>query len=898
MRMRWVVTSVAVLAVGLSVQAAPQATVVDAGRSGTIIVPPRPGLHTDTLTGALDLSRTIGKMTGRSLPVVVEGQSVYVLQNGRWRELKGRARPTLAPPPVEIHVGWTSAAKQVIDAQRISKLDQDGFLIKVASAQRIFLIGPTPWANGYACCQFLEQHCGVRWYIPGEIGEDVPRRAALSVPVGEKVYEPAYGHRQYSGFQWHDAGELRAWKRHSRMRPRLYYHHNLWRVFDVTKWSKKYPGLYPILHGKHRIPGPGVNAGWQPNLAHPKAVEITLEYAKEFFAKQPDAASISIAVNDGGGYPENPETLALVDKDAEPNAQYSRWFFTYANKVGEAFDKRFPNKFIGYLLYGKTKVFPEGMKIHPRLIGFYVTPSYALIDQEGLDRFHEALTGLTPHVKFFALYDWFYGDGLCIPRLQVRQAQHYLKYGYEKGARHVKAEAYMNWGLDGFKYRLYADLAWNPFLDVDKWLDEFYTRFFKEAARPMRQYFDVVEKYSVAPVYVERANNQGEMVKRAVNFWFRKPEQFLAFPPKAVEECEGFLAAAEKRARQGIVRRRVRYFRQAFQVSKMMTQAYHYARQAIPLFEKTETLSQGFGLLAKAMSPDLDVARYYKWAIPNDAFQVRYPPTTAFGLVTQARSAAAGTLGRAVIDEIRTKGFPVTAARVAEAQRTVLDRAVGRIRDADAADVVRTKIGPFAGKVVLCNKGPAPNIDGELDDPCWQRAQVFHRFNVLGTGAPAKYLTEFMLAHDGTRLYVAARCYQDTGKILTHTSERDGRVWREDSIEVVVNKPAPKDSDDYFQVIANSRGNLFDIYQGDANWDGDIPVGNKVKDTHYTVELSVPFAQIAIDPKKDRLLRLNFVRNVYEMTRARTGRHTELSTWFLTHAGNRDMASRGWLVVN
>ena len=36
--------------------------------------------------------------------------------------------------------------------------------------------------TSYAVSSFLEDHCGVRWYFPGDIGEVVPKQTTLTVP--------------------------------------------------------------------------------------------------------------------------------------------------------------------------------------------------------------------------------------------------------------------------------------------------------------------------------------------------------------------------------------------------------------------------------------------------------------------------------------------------------------------------------------------------------------------------------------------------------------------------------------------------------------------------------------------------------------------------------------------
>jgi len=789
-------------------------------------------------------------------------------------------------------------ALREVDREEVDKLDVDGFLIR-STPEAVFLVGPKDWSTAYACFQFLEEFCDVRWFLPGELGEDVPTQETLSVPAVDRVYEPAYQHRQYSGFQWRDLRELQRWKMHARERARLEYHHNLYRVFDVTRYGKEYPDLYPIQGGKRRIPGPALNSGWQPCLTHPKAVDIAVEYAKEHFAKNPDAGSMSLGITDGGGYCECPRCMALVDPTLPPEARRSRWFFQFANAVAKRFDELFPDKLIGYLLYGECKQFPEGVPIHPRLIGFYVYPSFRLITPEGKQAFDEGIAATGRSAPCFGLYDWFYGDGLCIPRLQIRQAKYWLEQGYALGARHCKAEAYMNWGLDGLKYWMHTKLMWDPSLDVDALQNECVPRFFREAADPMRRYFEVVERYTVAPVLKPVQTEAGERLE-PVNFHFRQPEQLESFPPDAVRACEPLLDEAEKLASSILVRERVRYFRSAFEVAKRMSLRYDFATRALPPLQKPESLPQGMSLLAQALASDLDVDSYYRWVLRGDEFCVRYPEGPMFGGTTLARAVAGQTLSQQIIDELAASGpGALTRGTLESTSQRVLGAALAGIPSAAAREVARAAVGPFAERILLCERAPsAPGIDGRLDDACWQSAMVATDFAAQGTGQGTRHRTEVRFAHDGTKLFGAFRCFQDTSQLLLWTMGRDARVWREDGVELLINRPGDTDPGQRFQAIISAAGNLFDYYKGSEKWDGALEVKTALEPQCYTIELSLPMKEIDLDPGRDRFVRVNMVRNFYGQQDMRPGEPVELSSWYLTSYSNFDPRARGWLIFN
>jgi hypothetical protein len=207
-------------------------------------------------------------------------------------------------------------------------------------------------------------------------------------------------------------------------------------------------------------------------------------------------------------------------------------------------------------------------------------------------------------------------------------------------------------------------------------------------------------------------------------------------------------------------------------------------------------------------------------------------------------------------------------------------------------------VAPFARKIVLCNRAPAPKIDGRLDDPCWKHAPVCSGFAAIGTGRPADHRTEVRLVHDGKCLYAAVRCYQDTSTLLAWTTKRDGRLWREDGVELLLNLPTDTSKDQNFQVIANTAGNLYDSYKGDVAWDGDIRVGTHAEPDAYTIELAIPLEPIGMTAAPGRFLRINLARNVYARKTLGTGKPKQVSTWYLAHFGNLDPRARGWLLLN
>ena len=125
---------------------------------------------------------------------------------------------------------------------------------------------------------------------------------------------------------------------------------------------------------------------------------------------------------------------------------------------------------------------------------------------------------------------------------------------------------------------------------------------------------------------------------------------------------------------------------------------------------------------------------------------------------------------------------------------------------------------------------------------------------------------------------------------VERTVERDGTV-RDDASPQLTDIP-------WAQFIINARGAFFDQYAAredmtyaerlQRNFDCDWAA--RVQDGVWTAEIRVPLDELGVDPARDRMLPINFVRNVQE-------KPGEISSWFVSIKAHADALSRGWIVL-
>ena len=122
--------------------------------------------------------------------------------------------------------------------------------------------------------------------------------------------------------------------------------------------------------------------------------------------------------------------------------------------------------------------------------------------------------------------------------------------------------------------------------------------------------------------------------------------------------------------------------------------------------------------------------------------------------------------------------------------------------------------------------------------------------------------TTVYLAYDDVNLYIAAQCYESRmDKVKADITERDGKLWEDDCIEVFVN-PGEEDERNYYHFIANPLGVRYDakVYKDTSGkiessqmWQGDWKAAASMNKDSWSVELVIPFYAFAIGDKDWRI---------------------------------------------
>lgn len=399
------------------------------------------------------LAKYIGKISGKKCRIISHDES-----------------KNISSPKIYVGVNGDTAK----EFPEMSKADLQGFLI-TRKGDDLYIAGASGIGTLYGTWFFLYNYAGLRIVMPGDIGEVYEKNDRMEIPSKLYVFNPG---PDFLMRVWSQNGfDLTTWLQDDSKSSRFLYHHAWGQVAPPSKYGKTNPEFYPVIGGKRYIPNTDKAGSWQPTFTEPSLLQHVVKYADEKFTANPDLKSISLTLNDGGGYSE----LDMKDgiKDWRKN------YFTFINSAAREIAKKWPDKYVAILSYGEAKEAPD-FKLEDNVILFIF--SY----QGNPDEVVQAWKG---KVRHFGVYQWLYGAGWVIPNHWPHAIRDYLKYIQSLGGLAFKGEANVAWAQEGAKMWVLSNLLWNTDADVDALLNDYFEHCYgKEAAPAMAEYFARAEK--------------------------------------------------------------------------------------------------------------------------------------------------------------------------------------------------------------------------------------------------------------------------------------------------------------------------------------------------------------------------------------------------------------------
>jgi hypothetical protein len=482
------------------------------------------------------------------------------------RKISGASLPLMNALPegkqALVRIGVYGAAP--VAEWRGERPPADGFAIETRG-NALWIVGGDARGALYGVYEFLES-LGVRWFMPGEMGEDVIERKTISFAPLERRGAPAF--RAVSGLSWAGGPGALDWERRIRAQvgpPNAFFGHNWSNIIPPTPENKAAHPEWFALHDGKRID--------QLCSTNPDVIRITVEKAREFFTQNPDALTFSVSPNDGEEFCECDRCRALDRHYGVTDGTLTDRFVHYANQVLEELAKTHPTKQVGLLAYVQHTRPPVSARPHPNLATIICHTPWEFCHVHALDdpncalnrRFMEYVKGWAKVCRHVGVYDYYGHFNAFTPWPILHDIRRDIPLMERIGVERFMSETQQHWANQGLNFYLAAKLLWNPKQDADHLLTEYYERFYGKAAAPMRRYW---ERWEAA--MIETAKNGDGGYK-----WFEM------FTPALVGECDRYLAEAERLAAidREVVRRRVAFARKGFRFTDAWTRLrYHGER--------------------------------------------------------------------------------------------------------------------------------------------------------------------------------------------------------------------------------------------------------------------------------------------------------------------------------
>ncbi len=348
---------------------------------------------------------------------------------------------------------------------------------------------------------------GVRWYMPGELGEIVPAKKTIELAPMDKTVRPDFGFRNvgdYSPTFDYGARDDILYKLRLGFDPTMGIPgpHGLANVAGRPEVRKAHPEFY----ANHTSPAPD-KYDYANCLSSPELFAETLKYARSMFEIYPDMQYISLWPMDGF-YSGNMCRCDLCKGKDTPKrggkGELSDYVWEFVERVAQELYKTHPDKKVICGAYGAYTLPPEKIaKFSPNVMVEIVDTRSLFANPEVHDKAMELRKGWLEKVVPGNMYTYNYY--LYSPsRLPV-----YFPHAVAEDLRSLKGlsqgeyielsqQPYGARGMDapGFNHlNVYvtSQYYWDADQDIEALLNEYYEKFYGPAAKEMKAFIEYSE---------------------------------------------------------------------------------------------------------------------------------------------------------------------------------------------------------------------------------------------------------------------------------------------------------------------------------------------------------------------------------------------------------------------
>lgn len=402
---------------------------------------------------------------------------------------------------------------------------------------------------------FLERIVGVRWIMPGELGEIIPHHERLTVPPMHITESPSFASRQ---LELSDPPVVRQWALRNRVGTQPDDAGSL--CMDSShSWNELMPqdvrDSHPEWAAVSLYPE-------KPNYKfctrNAEAVAAFTQNLLKKFDAEPSRHMLSASPSDGQSFCHCNRCKAHIILNSHGKESTTRNLLDFYNDVAGQVHQTHPNRMIGALVYGANEYPP------PQIVKLdkHLFVEWAPLDVYGLglykdayriefDRLAESWHRIAPNLGYSNYLHWHRSRG-CAP---LAPAPELMKLEFatlrKHGIQSVREAVDPNWAYAGPNNWLLARLMWKADADVDALYREWLKLAYAEGANSMGRLYTLIDEA------FRRFKQQDEPLHYSVGQYdIDKPKLqkiYLPLLPRIDALCQEALAkASDQRAKQRI----------------------------------------------------------------------------------------------------------------------------------------------------------------------------------------------------------------------------------------------------------------------------------------------------------------------------------------------------------
>jgi hypothetical protein len=474
-----------------------------------------------TRAAAVELADYVEKICGRR-PDVIDGEPRPLPERAVWIGYQPALKTLF--PQVDFEFRHPEETLIVVGERHAVVAGRDRWdpaHLDIETKDGVFHGKQREYGTVNAVYSFLQNQLGVRWFWPGELGEDVVRSERFTLPTLQRRYHPQVRSRSgvfhYSSFGNKGYGRSHDWTLRQRLQLdslEMSGGHGFGDWWD--RYHEKHPEIFALQPDGTRSGFPSPHNA-KLCMSNPKVWDLWLQDVEADLAKDPNRELFNASPNDGWAsghcvcehcrawdHPDGEPRLFNWSKLNEIHPALSDRDVTFANKLGELLKQKYPDKNYRVLMlsYGHSRPVPVKARPAENVVMSIVANFFGrngLVDRGSIrgDTYRKQFEGwaqVVPSMLWRPNTGSPAGWQQGLPDLSVQQTIRDLKDVAAARCEGIYIDAvWEHWAAHGPQYYVMAQLVWDPQVDAEAVLDDYYARAFGPASEEVREYYETLE---------------------------------------------------------------------------------------------------------------------------------------------------------------------------------------------------------------------------------------------------------------------------------------------------------------------------------------------------------------------------------------------------------------------